>query len=56
MDAMLEVAAYSSNSITRVIEGANHGSILGTEQIAQQVTDAILNVIEAAQTGEPLTR
>ena len=56
MNAMLEVAAYSSNSVTRVIDGANHGSILGTEQYAQQVTDAILNVIEAIQTGVPLTQ
>jgi hypothetical protein len=40
--------------VTRVIEGANHGSILGDERHAQQVSDAILDVIEAAQTGEPL--
>jgi pimeloyl-ACP methyl ester carboxylesterase len=54
MDAMLEVAAYSTNSVVRVIDNANHGSIVGTEQYAQQVTDAILDVIEAAETGEPL--
>jgi len=40
--------------MTRVIEGANHGSILGNEQHAQQVSDAIRDVMEAAQTGEPL--
>jgi hypothetical protein len=40
--------------VTRVIEGANHGSILGNEQYAQQVSDAILGVIEAAHTGQPL--
>jgi pimeloyl-ACP methyl ester carboxylesterase len=56
MDTMLEVSAYSSNSVTRVIEGANHGSILGTEQYAQQVSNAILDVIEAAQTSEPLAQ
>lgn len=56
MDTMLEVAAYSSNSVMRVIEGANHGSILGSEQHAQQVSDAILNVIEAGETGEPLAQ
>jgi hypothetical protein len=49
--AVNKVATFSSNSVTRVIEGANHGSILGTEQYAQQVSDAILDVIEAAQTG-----
>jgi pimeloyl-ACP methyl ester carboxylesterase len=49
-----ELAAASTNSVTRVIEGANHGSILGNEQYAQQVSDAILDVREAAQTGQPL--
>jgi pimeloyl-ACP methyl ester carboxylesterase len=49
-----ETAAYSSNSVTRYIEGANHGSILGNEQYAQQVSDAILRVVEAARTGQPL--
>jgi len=50
------MAGYSSNSMTRMIEGADHGSILGNEQYAQQVTNAILDVIEAAQTGEPLAQ
>jgi pimeloyl-ACP methyl ester carboxylesterase len=49
-----ELAALSSNSVTRYVEGADHGSILGNEQYAQQVSDAILDVIEAAQTGQPL--
>jgi hypothetical protein len=31
-----------------------HGSVLGNEVYAQQVSDAILVVIQAAQTGEPL--
>lgn len=52
--AVNAVATFSSNSMTRVIEGANHGSILGNEQHAQQVSDAIRDVMEAAQTGEPL--
>jgi pimeloyl-ACP methyl ester carboxylesterase len=49
-----QLATVSSDSVTRYIEGANHGSILGNEQYAQQVSDAILDVIDAAQTGEPL--
>ncbi len=49
-----EIATYSSNSVTRMIEGAGHGSILGNEQYARRVNDAILDVIEAAQTGQPL--
>jgi pimeloyl-ACP methyl ester carboxylesterase len=48
------MAGYSSNSTTLIIEDADHGSILGNEGYAQQVTDAILDVIEAAETGEPL--
>jgi pimeloyl-ACP methyl ester carboxylesterase len=51
-----EAAAYSSNSSTHLVEGTSHGSILGNEKYAQQVSDAILAVIDAAQTGEPLTR
>lgn len=49
-----EVADYSTNSVTRTIKGADHGSILGNEQYAQQVSDAILAVIRAAQTDGPL--
>ncbi|MEZ4869450.1 MAG: alpha/beta hydrolase [Caldilineaceae bacterium] len=49
-----EVADYSTNSVTRTIEGADHGSILGNEQYARQVSDAILAVINAALIGEPL--
>lgn len=49
-----DMAAYSTNSLSRDIEGANHGSILGTEQYAQQVTQAVLDVIASAQSGEPL--
>jgi pimeloyl-ACP methyl ester carboxylesterase len=51
-----EIATYTSNSISRVIEGADHASILGNEQYAQQVTDAILDVMEAARApaGRPL--
>ena len=52
--AVEKVATYSSNSVTRVIEGANHGSILGNEQYAQQVSETILDVMEAAQAGQPL--
>lgn len=46
-----ELSTYSSNSVTLVVEGANHGSILGSEQYARQVSDAILDIIEAVETG-----
>jgi pimeloyl-ACP methyl ester carboxylesterase len=51
-----EVATYSSNSETRYIQGSDHGSILGTEAYAQQVTQGILDVISAAQTGGKLAQ
>jgi pimeloyl-ACP methyl ester carboxylesterase len=54
--AKQDMAAYSTNSLSRDIAGANHGSILGTEQYAQQVSDTVLNVRKAAQTGEPLAQ
>jgi pimeloyl-ACP methyl ester carboxylesterase len=49
-----EIAGFSSNTITRTVEGADHGSILGNEAYAYQVTDAILDVIQAAVADEPL--
>jgi hypothetical protein len=50
-----EVAGYSTNSITRFIAGADHGSILGQPQYAQQGSDAILEVIDASRKHKPLT-
>lgn len=50
------VAGYSSNSTTRYIDGANHGSILGEQRYAQEVTNAILSVVDAAENGSRLER
>lgn len=50
-----EIEGYSSNAVTRTIEGSNHVSILGNEAFARQVTSAILDVIRAGQTDEPLS-
>ena len=50
-----EIVGYSSNTLIRVIEGAEHGSILGHEPYAGLVTDAIVDVIEAAVSGNPLS-
>ncbi len=54
--ARAEISTYSSNSVTRSIEGADHGSILGNEQYARQVSDAILEVVAAAETGQPISQ
>jgi pimeloyl-ACP methyl ester carboxylesterase len=53
-DIQQEMAAYSSNSRTEFVEGADHGSIIGNEEHAQHISDAILDVIESAQTVTPL--
>ncbi len=49
-----EVAGFSTNSVTRPVDGADHGTIIGREQYARQVSEAIRDVIVAAQTGDPL--
>ena len=48
------VPAFSSNTVVRVIEGADHGSIQGNEQYAAQISAAVREVIESAHTGQPL--
>ncbi len=52
--ARAEISTYSSNSVIRSIEGADHVSILGNEQYMQQVSDVVLEVIEAVRTGQRL--
>lgn len=49
-----QVAVFSSNSVTRVIDGADHGSIQGNAQYAAQISAAIREVIESAHTGQRL--
>ncbi len=50
------VPEFSSDSLVLSVEGSNHGSIIGNEPYAQQVSDAILDVIDAARTGEALAQ
>jgi pimeloyl-ACP methyl ester carboxylesterase len=45
---------FSDNSVVQIIDGATHGSIVGNEQYAQHITDAVSRIIASAQTGEPL--
>ncbi|MBX3084667.1 MAG: alpha/beta hydrolase [Anaerolineae bacterium] len=51
---MEELSTYSTTTVTRVVEGANHGSILGMEEYARQVSEAVLDLIDAVQTGKRL--
>jgi pimeloyl-ACP methyl ester carboxylesterase len=49
-----ELAALSTNSTYQEIAGANHISLVTNEQYAALVSQAIIRVVEAARTGEPL--
>lgn len=46
---------YSTDSVTRFIAGADHGSILGQPQYAQQVSDALRDLLDAVRLNKPLT-
>ena len=52
----MELAALSSDSIYQVVDGARHITLLTDEQYSQQVSDAVIRVVEAARTGEPLVQ
>jgi pimeloyl-ACP methyl ester carboxylesterase len=51
-----KVAVFSANSATRVVEGANHGSIIGNEQYAAQVSAATREIVQSARSGQPLAK
>ncbi len=48
--------ALSTNSVQRVVHGATHESLVFSPTDSQVTTEAILQVVEAARTGEPLKR
>lgn len=52
----MELAALSSNRLYRLVDGARHITLLTNEPYAEQVSDAVLNVVEAVRTGEPLAQ
>ena len=51
-----ELAALSTNSVHRVIDGATHTGLLYKREHTQTTIDAIRQVVEAVRTGQPLTR
>jgi pimeloyl-ACP methyl ester carboxylesterase len=51
-----ELAALSSNSIYQEIDGAGHITLVTNEEYAAFVSEAIIRVVEASRTGEPLTQ
>lgn len=51
-----ELAALSSNSHFQVVDGARHITLVTGEAYAPFINDAILRVLEAARSGEPLAQ
>jgi pimeloyl-ACP methyl ester carboxylesterase len=51
-----ELAALSSDSVHRVVEGATHESLLNDQRDAQATSMAVLEVVEAVRNGQPLTQ
>jgi pimeloyl-ACP methyl ester carboxylesterase len=51
-----ELAALSSDSIHRVVEAANHESLLYEKHDARVTSAAIVEVVEAVRNDQPLTR
>jgi pimeloyl-ACP methyl ester carboxylesterase len=51
-----ELAALSTNSIYQEIAGASHMEMLTKTQYAALVSEAIIRVVDSAQTGEPLAK
>jgi pimeloyl-ACP methyl ester carboxylesterase len=50
-----DLASLSSNSVHNVVAGATHASLVIDPEVARVTSSAILQVVEAARTGAPLT-
>lgn len=51
-----ELAMLSTNSVHRTVSGATHASLAFNSQHAQATSAAILDVVKAAWTGQPLAK
>lgn len=51
-----KLAALSTNSVHQVVEGAAHADFLVEERAASATSQAILDVVAAVRTGDPLGR
>ena len=49
-----ELPALSSNSQHITVQGATHENLVSSQEHAKVVTDAILRVVEAVRSGQPL--
>lgn len=52
----MDLATLSTNSIHQIVEGADHASFWREPDVVKITNTAILQVVEAARTGEPLKR
>ncbi len=50
------LAALSTDSVHRVVDGASHAALVGDEAHAATTSQAILEVVSAVRTGQPLSR
>ena len=55
MTSQKQSAALSTNSVWRVVDGSTHQGLLGEKQYAVQTGKAVLDVVTAARTNQPLT-
>jgi hypothetical protein len=53
---MTELAALSTDSVHRVIDGATHEGLVADEQHSAATTQAILAVVSSVRTAGPLVR
>lgn len=52
--AQKQSATLSTNSLWRVVDGATHQGLLGEKQYAVQTSQAVLDVVTAVRTNQPL--
>jgi hypothetical protein len=50
-----DLAALSTNSVHRVIEGAAHATLIADEHDSAVTSEAILDVVSSVRSSEPLT-
>ena len=54
--AQNDLAALSTNSVHRVLDGASHAALIADEQYAAATTQAILEIVSSVQSEAPLDR
>ena len=51
-----DLTTLSSNSVQQVVEGASHVSLQMNQEHAKLTSAAIIQVVDAVRTGQPLAR